>query len=148
MRVGVDKAGFNRLLVPYQHPLLSPNHLSSSPPISMPRVDNTYVIPFEPVRDGPGEFAYGRARFNLQRFVKKRGSRTDPYPSFVNVYQRSEWCVAESDTFKDLQLVRADCLATNTEYCDRCTHADTQATNVARIKTEGTKGLLQGQVAG
>ena len=48
-RVGVDKAGFNRLLVPYQHPLLSPNHLSSSSPINMPRVDNTYVIPFEPV---------------------------------------------------------------------------------------------------
>jgi hypothetical protein len=45
-------------------------------------------------------------------------------------------------------LVRADCLATNTEYCDRCTHVATQATNVARIKTEGTKGLLQGQVAG
>ena len=65
-RVGVDKAGFNRLLVPYQHPLLSPNHLSSSLPINMPRVDNTYVVPFKPVRDGPGEFAYGRARFNLQ----------------------------------------------------------------------------------
>jgi hypothetical protein len=47
-----------------------------------------------------------------------------------------------------LESVRADCLATNTEYCDRCTHAATQATNVARIKTEGTKGLLQGQVAG
>jgi hypothetical protein len=47
-----------------------------------------------------------------------------------------------------LGAVRADCLATNTEYCDRCTHAATQATNVARIKTEGTKGLLQGQVAG
>ena len=103
-RVGVDKAGFNRLLVPYQRPLLSSNHLSSSPPIIMPRVDSTYVIPFEPVRDGPGEFAYGRACFNLQRFVKKRGSRTDPYPSFVNIYQRSERCVAESDTFKDLQL--------------------------------------------
>ena len=58
-RVGVDKAGFNLLLAPYQHPLLSPNHLSSSLPISMPRVDNTYVIPFEPVRDGPGEFAFG-----------------------------------------------------------------------------------------
>ena len=101
--VGVDKAGFNRLLVPYQHPLLSANHLSSSPPI-MPRVDNTYVVPFEPVRDGPGEFAYGRARFNLQRFVKKRGSRTTPYPSFANVYQRSKRCVAESDTFEDLQL--------------------------------------------
>jgi hypothetical protein len=25
--------------------------------------------------------------------------------------------------------VRADCLATNTEYCNRCTHAATQATN-------------------
>ena len=102
-RVGVDKAGFNRLLVPYQHPLLSTNHLSSFPPI-MPRVDNTYVIPFEPIRDGPGEFAYGRARFNLQHFTKKRGSRVDPYPSFVDVYRRSERCVAESDTFEDLQL--------------------------------------------
>jgi hypothetical protein len=40
--------------------------------------------------------------------------------------------------------VRADCLATNTEYCNRCTHAATQATNVAQIKTEGTKGLLNG----
>jgi hypothetical protein len=47
-----------------------------------------------------------------------------------------------------VRVVRADCLATNTEYCDRCTHAATQATNVARIKTEGTKGLLQGQMAG
>ena len=47
-----------------------------------------------------------------------------------------------------LKSVRANCLATNTEYCDRCTHATTQATNVAWIKTEGTKGLLQGQVAG
>ena len=103
-QVGVDKAGFNRLLVPYQHPLLSPNHLSSSHPITMPRVDNTYVVPFEPVRDGPGEFSYARACFNLQRFVKKRGSRTAPYPSFVDVYQRSERCVAESDMFEDLQL--------------------------------------------
>jgi hypothetical protein len=49
---------------------------------------------------------------------------------------------------QNILSVRADCLATNTEYCDRCTHAATQATNVARIKTEGTKGLLQGQVAG
>ena len=33
-RVGVDKAGFNRLLVPYQHPLLSPNHLFLPPLLS------------------------------------------------------------------------------------------------------------------
>jgi hypothetical protein len=43
-----------------------------------------------------------------------------------------------------MAVVRADCLATNTEYCDRCTHAATQATNVARIKTEGTEGLTSG----
>ena len=103
-RVGVDKAGFNRLLVPYQHPLLSTNHPSSSRSTIMPRVNNTYIVPFEPVRDGPGEFSFARERFNIQQFVKKRGSRTASYPSFVNVYQRSEHCVAESDSFEDLQL--------------------------------------------
>ena len=66
MWVGVDKAGFNWLLVPYQHPLLPTNHLSSSPPIVMPRVTNTFVVPFEPVRDGPGEFSYAKDRFNVQ----------------------------------------------------------------------------------
>ena len=66
MQVGVDKAGFNRLLVPYQHPLLSPNHLSSSHPITMPRVDNTYVVPFKPICNGPEEFSYAKGRFNVQ----------------------------------------------------------------------------------
>ena len=70
----------------------------------MPRVDNTYVIPFEPVRNGPGEFSYAKDCFNIQQFVKKRGLKTAPYPSFVNVYQRSEHCSVESDTFEDLQL--------------------------------------------
>ena len=104
MQVGVDKAGFNQLLVPYQHPLFSPNHLFSSPPIAMPRVNNTYVVPFEPVRNGPGEFSFAKDCFNIQHFVKKGGLRTAPYPSFVDVYQRSEHCSVESDTFEDLQL--------------------------------------------
>ena len=104
MRVGVDKVGFNWLLVPYQHPLPSTNHLSSFPPIAMPQVNNTYVIPFEPIRNGPEEFSFAKEHFNLQRFVKKWGSRTAPYPSFVDVYQRSEQCSVESDTFEDLQL--------------------------------------------
>ena len=104
MWVGVDKAGFNRLLVPYQHPLLSPNHLSSSQPISMPRVNNTYVVPFEPIHNSPGEFSFTKDHFNVQQFVKKRGSKTTPYPSFVNVYQRSKRCSVESNTFEDLQL--------------------------------------------
>ena len=92
MQVRVDKVGFNRLLVPYQHPLLSTNHLYSSQPITMPRVTNTYVVPFEPVCNGPGEFSYAKDRFNIQQFVKKRGSKVAPYPSFVDVYQRSERC--------------------------------------------------------
>jgi hypothetical protein len=70
----------------------------------MPQVNNTYVVPFEPVRNGPGEFSFAKDRFNVQRFVEKRGSRTAPYPSFVNVYQRSECCSVESDMFEDLQL--------------------------------------------
>ena len=65
-RVGVDKVGFNRLLVPYQHPLPSTNHLSSPLTIAMPRVNNTYVVPFKPVRNGPGEFAYAKECFNVQ----------------------------------------------------------------------------------
>ena len=98
--------GFNRLLVPYQHPLPSANHLSSSPPIifAMPRVNNTYTVPFDPIRNGPGEFATTREQFNIQQFVKKRGSRTTPYPFFVDMYQRSKHCSVESDTFEDLQL--------------------------------------------
>jgi hypothetical protein len=70
----------------------------------MPRVTNTYVVPFEPVHNGPGEFSFAKDRFNVQRFVKKRGSRTAPYLAFVDVYQRSERCSVESDTFEDLQL--------------------------------------------
>ena len=103
-QVGVDKAGFNRLLVPYQHPLLSTNHPSSSRSTIMPQVNNTYIVPFKPVRDGRGEFSFARECFNIQQFVKKRGSRTAPYPSFVDMYQRSERCSVESDTFEDLQL--------------------------------------------
>jgi hypothetical protein len=70
----------------------------------MPRTANTYTVPFDPIRNGSGEFATAREKFNLQRFVKKRGSRTTPYPSFVDVYQRSKRCVADADTFEDLQL--------------------------------------------
>jgi hypothetical protein len=42
----------------------------------------------------------------------------------------------------NVQNVRANCLATNTEYCNRCTHTATQATNVAWTKIKGTEGLL------
>ena len=70
----------------------------------MPHVNNTYTVLFDPIHNGPGEFATTREWFNLQRFIKKRGSRVAPYPSFVDVYQRSERCSVESDTFKDLQL--------------------------------------------
>jgi hypothetical protein len=80
----------------------------------MPRTDNTSTVPFEPVRNGPGEFTTTKETFNCQRFVKKRGSRVSPYPSFVDVYQRSKHCVADADTFKDVFL--ADFIEANKRY--------------------------------
>ena len=70
----------------------------------MPRTTNTYTVPFNPVHNGPGEFATAKEKFNIQRFVKKRGSRVVPYPSFVDIYQRSKHCSVESDMFEDLQF--------------------------------------------
>jgi hypothetical protein len=83
----IDKAGLNRLLVPHQSLFLSPIQLSLLLSTTMPRTVNTYTVLFEPVRNGPGEFATAKEKFNLQQFVKKWGSRTTPYPSFVDVYQ-------------------------------------------------------------
>ena len=80
----------------------------------MPHTINTYTIPFEPVRNGPEEFTYAKERFNLQRFFKKRGSRVAPYPSFVDVYQRSKRHSVESNAFKDLQL--ADFVSANKKW--------------------------------
>jgi hypothetical protein len=70
----------------------------------MPRTTNTNTVPFEPIRNGPGEFATAKETFNCQRFVEKRGSRVSLYPSFVEVYQRSKHCVVDGDMFKDLFL--------------------------------------------
>jgi hypothetical protein len=71
----------------------------------MPRTTNTYTVPFNPLNNGPGEFATAKESFNCQRFVKKRGSRHTLYPSFVDVYQRSKHCIADAEMFKDLFLV-------------------------------------------
>jgi hypothetical protein len=101
----IDKASLNRLLVPYQSPFPSPIQSSLLLTLIMPRTANTYTVHFEPIRNGPGEFTTAKEKFNLQRFVKKRGSRVSPYPSFVDVYQRSKHCVADADMFEDLQLV-------------------------------------------
>ena len=65
---------------------------------------NTYTIPFDPVCNSPGEFAPTKEVFNHHWFEKKRGSRATPYPSFASIYQRSNQCVIDGDTFKDLYL--------------------------------------------
>jgi hypothetical protein len=70
----------------------------------MPHASNTYTIPFNPVCNGPGEFATTKEVFNHQQFKKKRGSRVSPYPSFVDIFQGSSCCVIDGDTFKDLYL--------------------------------------------
>jgi hypothetical protein len=110
----IDKAGLNRLLVPHQSPFFPLNQSSLLLSNTMPHIINTYIVPFEPVLNGSGEFASAKEKFNLQWFVKKRGSRVAPYLSFVDVYQRSERCVANGDTFKDLQL--ADFVEANKRY--------------------------------
>ena len=43
--VGVDKGGFNWLLVPYQHPLPSTSHTHST----MPAIPTSYIVPFDPL---------------------------------------------------------------------------------------------------
>jgi hypothetical protein len=71
----------------------------------MSPIYSTHTIPFDPVGNGKGEFATTKESFNCQRFQYCRGSRVTLYPSFVNVYQRSERCVADGETFEDLMLV-------------------------------------------
>jgi hypothetical protein len=117
MREVIDKVGLNRLLVPHQSPF--PFSIQSSLLFSttMPRTANTYTVPFEPICNGPGEFATAKERFNFQWFVKKRGSRVTPYLSFVDVYQRSKRCVADADSFEDLQL--ADFVDANKRWMSR-----------------------------
>ena len=70
----------------------------------MPHFTSTYTIPFDPVHNGLGELATAQETFNHQRFVHKRGSRTSPYPSFVNIYQRSEQTFVEANPFDNLYL--------------------------------------------
>jgi hypothetical protein len=66
---------------------------------------NTYTTPFDPICNGPGEYATTQEKFNCQRFEKKRGSRVTPYLSFNGVYRRSTRCAIGRGTFKDLYLV-------------------------------------------
>jgi hypothetical protein len=114
MQEVIDKVGLNRLLVPHQSPFPFPIQSSLLLSTIMPRTCNIYTVPFEPIHNGPGEFAMAKEKFNLQRFVKKRGSRTSPYPSFVDIYQQSECCVVDANTFEDLQL--ADFVDANKRY--------------------------------
>jgi hypothetical protein len=119
----IDKAGLNRLLVPHQSPF-SPLNQSSLLLTTMSRYTNTYTIPFDPVHNGSGECTTAKESFNCQRFVKKRGSRSSPYPAFVGVYQRSAPTFVESDPFNDLFL--ADFVKSNKRYggveCRRLCH--------------------------
>jgi hypothetical protein len=99
----IDKAGLNWLLVPHQSPFLPSQPIISPPPNhTMPssRYTNTYTILFDPIHNGSGEVATAKESFNRQHFVKKRGSRSTPYPAFV-----------DADPFNDLFL--ADFIESN-----------------------------------
>jgi hypothetical protein len=99
----IDKAGFNWLFIPHQSPLFPLNQSSLLLTTTMPSscTANTYTVLFDPVHNGPGEFATAKESFNHQWFEKKRGSRVFPYPAFTDVYHRSSQCVIDGDTFED-----------------------------------------------
>jgi hypothetical protein len=80
----------------------------------MAPIRNTYTIPFDPVGNSKGEFTTAKESFNCQQFQHKRGSRVSLYPAFVDVYRRSEQCVADGDTFEDLML--ADMVEANKRW--------------------------------
>ena len=70
----------------------------------MPHFTSTYTVPFNPVHNDSGELTRTQEKYNHHRFVKKRGSRTTPYLSFVDVYQRSSRTFVEADPFDDIFL--------------------------------------------
>jgi hypothetical protein len=110
----IDKAGLNRLLVPHQSPFSPLNQSSLLLTTTMSHYTNTYTIPFNPVHNGSGECAITKESFNRQWFVNKRGSKSTPYPAFVDVYWRSAQTFVESDPFDDLFL--ADFVESNKRY--------------------------------
>jgi hypothetical protein len=70
----------------------------------MPAIRSTYIVPFDPVHNSKGEFNTAKLSYNRQKFRTKRGSSVTSYPSFAEVYTRSERAVADADPFDDLML--------------------------------------------
>ena len=98
--VGVDKAGFNRLLVPYQHPLL----LSLTSHITVPALPTSYIVPFDPLGNPLGTILPAAQRYNWGFKHIKRGSAIAPYPDPATIYRRSALCDPGDDMFKDVYL--------------------------------------------
>ena len=98
-RVGVDKVGFNRLLVPYQHPLLS---LSSH--LTMPAIPSSYIVPFDPLGNPLGTILTAAQRYNRGFKHIKQGSATAPYPDPATIYRRSVLSDPEDDMFEDIYM--------------------------------------------
>ena len=99
-QVGVDKAGFNWLLVPYQHPLLS----SLTSHTTMPALPNSYIVPFDPFGNPLGTILTAAQRYNRGFKCIKRGSAVAPYPDPATIYRRSALCDPDDDMFEDVYL--------------------------------------------
>ena len=100
-RVGVDKAGFNQLLVPYQHPLLSsPTHTYST----TPAIPTSYIILFDPLGNPLGTILTAAQRYNQGFKCIKQGSAIAPYPNPATIYCQSALCNPENDMFEDIYL--------------------------------------------
>ena len=102
MWVGVDKAGFNWLLVPYQHPLFPPPSLHITPTMSPNH--NSYIVPFNPLRAHGPTILTAAQEHNWEFKCLKRGSLTNPYLDPVTVYRWSALTDPGDDMFDNLYL--------------------------------------------
>jgi hypothetical protein len=100
---GVDKAGFNQLLAPYQHPLLS-SLLSHNTLSTMSPIHNSYIIPFKPIVAHGPTILTAAQEHNREFKDLKQGSLTNPYPDPLTVYRRSALTNPGDDMFEDLYL--------------------------------------------
>ena len=101
-QVGVDKAGFNWLLVPYQHPL--PFFPPTTHTLTMPAIPTSYIVPFDPLGNPLGTILTAAQRYNRGFKRIKQGSAVAPYPDPTTIYRQSVICDPVDDMFEDIYL--------------------------------------------
>jgi hypothetical protein len=97
----IDKAGLNRLLVPYRSLFLSsPPHIYSA----MAPIHNSYLVPFDPLGAPGPTILTATQEYNKMFKHLKWGLAVTPYPDLATVYRQLVISNAGDDMFDDLYL--------------------------------------------